>query len=145
MKKELGFTLLEIFLVIGLISMIAALALPVYHDFQVRNDLENSLDMTVQTLRRAEFLAVSGDGNDDWGVYFQETQVTVFNGPSYAARDQNKDELFFLFQSVTHSGMNEIVFTKSTGIPTGFGDIVLTGANNEVRTISVNSKGMIEF
>ena len=147
MMRKKGFTLLEIFLVIGLISIIATLALPYYHDFQVRNDLETSLDMTVQTLRRAQFLATSGDSNTDWGVYIDGNtyEMTVFSGSSYTARDTSKDETYPIYPGVLPTGIQEIVFSKFDGIPTSTGDIVLEGAKEESRTISVNEKGMIDF
>lgn len=142
-----GFTLLEIFLVIALISIIATLALPYYHDFQVRNDLETSLDMTVQTLRRAQFLATSGDSNTDWGVYIDGNvyTMTVFSGSSYAGRDASRDETYPLYPGVMPTGIQELIFSKFDGMPTSAGDIVLEGAKDESRTISVNEKGMIDF
>lgn len=140
-----GFTLLETFLVIGFISIIATLALPYYHDFQVRNDLETSLDVTVQTLRRAQFLATSGDSNTHWGVSLQNDQMILFSGTNYASRDPLKDDIFPIYPGVTPSGIDEIVFTKFMGFPLTPGEIILDGAQNESRTISINAKGMIDF
>ncbi len=140
-----GFTLLELLLVIAFIAIIATIAIPFYHSYQVRSDLDVSLDVTVQSLRRSKALAQSGDGDSAWGTYFQASEITIFKGASYASRDTTRDEVFSITSSITPSGTTEIVFSKFYGIPDAAGMVILTASTGDVRNVMVNEKGMIDY
>jgi GxxExxY protein len=140
-----AFTLIEIMLSLSLISIIAAITIPVYQSFQVRNDLDIGATTITQTMRRAQALSRASDTDTTWGVLATTTSITLFQGTNYAARDQSFDEVFDLPGSITSSGLSEVVFSRLLGEPLSTGTTTLTSTINETRTININTKGTISF
>ena len=145
MLSPKGFTLLEVLLSIGLITVLAGLSLPVYQALQNRNDLDITAVTVAQTLRRAQLLSQAMDGDTSWGISIQTGSITLFRGTSYAARDTSFDEVFDVPTSITQSGVGEVVFAKFTGMPQTTGTITLTSSTNEVRNLILNAKGTITY
>ncbi|MDP2656079.1 MAG: prepilin-type N-terminal cleavage/methylation domain-containing protein [bacterium] len=143
--RNRGFTLVEVMLSITAIGIIAGASVPIYQTFQVRNDLDIATTEIVQGMRRAHVLSQSVDGDTSWGVDIQSGSITIFKGASYASRDTSYDEVFDLSPNVTPSGLSGVVFTKFTGVPSTTGTATLTSNSNEVRTITINSKGMVNY
>lgn len=140
-----GFTLIEILLTLAAIGIIAGMSLPIYQSLQVRNDLDIAATSLAQSLRRAQTLSQAADGDTTWGVHIQTGDVTVFKGSTYAGRDSSYDETFAVPTSITPTGLSEIVFTKLTGIPQNTGTTTFTSNANEIRTVTINAKGMVNY
>ena len=140
-----GFTLIEMMLSIALIAIIAGLSAPVYQSFQTRNDLDIVAVTIAHSLRRAQLLAQASDGDSSWGVAVQASGISLFKGISYVARDASYDEIFDLPGSLTPSGVSEIVFAKFTGLPQTTGTVTITSNTNEIRSITINQKGMVAY
>lgn len=146
MKKTIqGFTLIELLLVIALLTVSAALAVPVYQSFQTKNDVVLAALSIVQAERRAQILSQSGAQDAAWGVKVQTGNVVVFKGASYAGRDTAFDEITTISQTITIGGVNEVVFSKIYGIPGISGTTTLTAITGDTQTIVINSKGMINY
>ena len=144
-KTTRAFTLIEVLLSVAAIAAIAGMSAPIYQSFQVRNDLDIAATTMAQSFRRAAVLAEASDGDTSWGVRVQSGSITLFKGASYAARDTTLDEIFAVPTSITPSGTSEIVFAKFTGLPTATGTTTLTSSTNEIRTITINAKGMVSY
>lgn len=144
-KRSRGFTLIEMLLSVAIISVLAGMSVPVYQSFQVRNDLDIVANSYVESLRRGIVLAQTGEGDSSWGVNVANGNVVLFKGLSYLLRDPIFDEVFEIPASITSSGISEVVFTKFTGLPNVNGTMILTSNTNEVRNISINEKGMVDF
>lgn len=139
-----GFTLLELLLSVAIIGILAGLSLPVYRSMQTRNDLDNSVVTTVQTLRRAQVLSQANEGDSAWGVKLLSGNIVLFKGATYATRDTSLDELYDLQSSISISGTSEYVFAKLTGDPNASGSITLTSIDGS-RTVTINEKGMVTY
>ncbi|EKE15716.1 MAG: hypothetical protein ACD_11C00108G0010 [uncultured bacterium] len=144
-KNKKGFTLVEILLVIGIISLISGISIPVYQSFQTKNNLDVAVDNAVQALRRAQMLSQAVNGDSNWGVKFQSGSMVLFKGASYATRDANYDEIFDLPTTIVASNLTEIVFAKFTGFPTATGTTTLTTINNDSDQIIINEKGTLTY
>jgi type II secretory pathway pseudopilin PulG len=116
-----GFTLLEILLVIGIISILLVFIVPISLDFYKSQQLETQTQSVIQTLRRAQSKATVVELDSSFGVYFGVSNYTLFKGSSYfdSGRDSQYDEIFDLPEIINVGGLNEIVFLKSEGIPDG--------------------------
>lgn len=145
MRYEKGFTLLEILLSVALMAVFAAVSMTVYQAFQERNELDIAAVTTTQTLRRAQMLSQAVDGDTNWGVKIQSGSITLFKGTSFASRDSSYDEVFDVPTNIIPSGVSEIVYAKFTGLPQSTGTITFTSSTNEVRNITINSKGTVSY
>lgn len=144
MNKK-GFTLIEVLLVVVLVGMLAGVGVPIYQALQSRNDLDIAAVAVAQNLRRAQVLAQAVDGDSTWGVRIQSGSVIVFKGGAFASRDSSYDETFDIAGGIVQSGLNEVVFTKLTGLPQTTGIVTLTSQASEQRTITINTKGAIDY
>lgn len=143
MKK--GFTILEMLLVLTIVAFLAGVSAPIYMSFQARNELNVATTILVQSLRRAQTLSRAMENDETWGVYLDGSDLTIFNGASYSARNTEYDEIFSVGPLIYFSGNSEIVFDLSTGETSDTGDIIINSNNNETRTITINAKGMVDF
>lgn len=142
---ERGFTLVELLVVMAFFTVLMGVSMPVYANFQSRNDLSLASMMTGTMLRRAQTYSRAVKGDSQWGVNIQSSGATLFKGTSFATRDSTYDETFSFTGAITPSGSAEVVFSKLYGTPTAATTTTLTGNANETRTITVNAKGMVTY
>lgn len=144
-QNNSGFTLLEVLLSVAIIALITGIGIPIYQSFQTRNDLDIAANTIAQSLRRAQSLSQASDSDISWGLRVQNGSIVLFQGSSYGTRDTTFDEIFDLPQSITPSGVSEIVYSKFFGEPQAIGTITLISDTNETRTITINAKGTITY
>lgn len=142
--EKSGFTLIELVLSVAVLSIILLVSVPLTQRYVLRNDMEVLSNIIVQDMYRAQSLARAGENDSDWGVYIQEGSTTVFQGGSYATRNQSKDETYSFSTNIIITGQNEYVFDKFSGRLATSGSTTLT-INNDSRIISVGSNGVIEY
>jgi len=130
---------------VAVIGIITGISAPVYQSFQNRNNIDIAAASVAQSLRRAEVLATAVDGDVAWGVDIRPGSITLFKGSSYAGRDTAFDEVYDFPQSITSSGLAQVVFARFSGAPQTTGTITLTNSNTETRTITINAKGTITY
>ena len=143
--QTFGFTLIEILLSLAVMATIAGMGASIYVSYEQNNALDIATSTIVENLRRASALSEAMEGDTSWGVAIGTSTVTLFQGSSFATRNQNFDEIFKLSRSITTSGIPEIVFLKATATPQTTGTITLTTTANATSTITINSKGMVAF
>lgn len=136
---------MEILLSITCLSLILAMSVPAYRMLQIRNDLDIAAITLAQSLRRAQILSQTGNGDTTWGVYVGNGGILIYKGASYATRDSVYDEMSDLPSTITGSGVTEVNFSKLYGIPNQTGTFILTGVDNETRNVTLNQKGMVEY
>ena len=140
-----GFTLLEVLLSVVIISVLAGLSAPVYESFVRRNDLGLATQNIAFMLRRAQTYARGVNDDSAWGVKVQSSTVTLFQGSSFATRTPSFDETFAVPGSISVGGLSEVYFSKLDAAPSVAGDITLTSTTNDATTITINSKGMVDY
>ena len=146
MKHRHGFTLLEVMLSLAVVGIMSAVSVPVLSRVQTKNDLDAATRVLVQSLRRAEILAQSVDGDTSWGVSAQSGSITLFKGPSFAGRDSTYDEIFTVPTTVTATGLTEVVMAKFTGYPTTTGSVTLTSSVlPDTSTVTIQAKGTVTY
>ena len=142
--KHKGFSLIEIIVVLGIISILAGISVVGYTRFRSQSNLEIATGIMVQALRFAKSNSEQVNNNSNWGVYVNSEEITVFSGTNYASRDTSKDKKVLLPSGVTVSGLSEIIFEKVSGSVGVTGSIIITSPDT-TKNISINEKGTITY
>jgi len=143
--NEQGFTLTELLLSLAIMGLLTGMSLPVYASFQNRNDLDITTQSVADALRRAQIYTRGVSGDSQWGVEIQSNAVTLFKGSTFAARDTAYDEVTVIPGSIAVAGLSGVMFSKLSGAPSTTGNITLTSNTNDVRTVTINAKGMVSY
>ena len=144
-KNNKGFTLLEVLLSVAVIGILAGAGVPIYQTLQNRNDMDIVVSSFAQSLRRAQLLSQAVANDTTWGVRIRPGFIILFQGQNFMGRDPNFDEEISIPPSIRISGTPEIVFNKFTGIPQTAGTLTLTSVNNETETLTINTKGTVNY
>jgi prepilin-type N-terminal cleavage/methylation domain-containing protein len=144
-NRSAGFTLIEMLLSVVILGVLAGLSAPVYASFVQRNDLDLTTQSLAATFRRAQMYARTQNGDSAWSVEVQSGVATLFKGTSFGGRNTNYDETLTIPSSITPGGLTEVQFTKFSGTPNTTGNITLTSSTSDVRTLTVNAKGMVDY
>jgi prepilin-type N-terminal cleavage/methylation domain-containing protein len=141
---NLGFTLVEMIIVIAIIGLLVGISGPIFYSLGVRSQTKDAVSVVVQSLRRAQLLAQSVKQDSDWTVEIQNGKAIIFKGTNFALRDQSFDQTENLSSRVSLSGISEIRFNKFLGTPQNTGTIIFS-TDQETRNLTINAKGTIEY
>ena len=130
-----GFSFVELLITISILAVVGVAIIPSYRNYQIKSDLNLAAEQAEQILRRAQFIAQSGEEASAWG--YRADSGTLFIGTDFASRDAGFDEVIAVPPSVTVSGLLEVHFTPVFGLPSAVGDIVFTALNGEQRIVKV--------
>jgi len=152
LNDKSGFTLVELFIVIGITLVLAAAAVPIYSNIQVSAQLNENTSQITQTLRTARERSVARFNNSSHGIYIEtniggDDRFILYQGDSFIARDSTYDRAVTLDKALSLSTTltgNDIHFSKGLGVPNETGTITLTHDVEGSRSISVNRLGGIE-
>lgn len=151
-NNEEGFTFIELLIVIGIVTILASSTIPVYGNFQVASQLNETSAQTVQLLRQAREFSVAGKENSAYGVYFEENsgsndKVIFYKGDSYATRDVEYDQIIILSNALDMDAVvvgDDVNFSKGLGTPSAVGVITISAYALESNIIEINDIGMVE-
>lgn len=153
-KSEAGFTLIEMLVVMGILTMLGSLALFVnldtYYGFMFRGER----DTLISTLQKARSQSMNNiclgagcvDGKPH-GVHVKKGEYTIFQGGSYAARDTAVDEIIFSQNNAIELSTTslEVVFAQLSGDTASVQEIGLFDNAGHHSTTSINTEGRISW
>ncbi len=146
-----GFTAIELLVVLGIVVLLSALAVPLSSGWHSGSLLDSAATQIIQTIRLAQNRSLARYNTEGHGVFFQinsgADRVILYQGSSYASRDANYDrvlELSTVLTLTTTLTGNEVNFSKGLGVPTTTGIITITHITSGSRTLSLNSIGTVE-
>lgn len=137
-----GFTVLELLLVIVIISFLSLMTVSFYSRFINQNAASNTVDQLVGSLRKAQTYAMAGRQNNNWGVYYGNSQIVLFAGNTYAGRVTGFDESFDVPSSVAVSGFTQMYYSRITGLPSA-SQLITVSSGNTSKTVTVNLQGVV--
>lgn len=140
-----GFTLIETVLTVAVLGVAVSVGAALLGSFQGRADLDGVQTTLVSMLRRAQTLSLTASEDASWGVHIENGVFTLFKGPTWSTRNTSRDEVYLLPQSVTSSGLSQVVFAQITGIPDTTGTTTLTGKGGGESRVVINTAGTVEF
>jgi len=157
LKWQGGFTLVEMLVILGIMAILLALAIPTYRSFQRESDLNNATEEIINTLRVAQNKTLASEGASQYGVYFDQTtaphQITLFKGGDYAGRDPLLDEIHKLSESIKiydislAGGKTEVVFKRLSGETSETGNLSLQLISDptKTKTIYIENSGQVSL
>ena len=130
---------------VAMLTLILGMSIPMYRTFAIRNDLDITTHEIASILRRAQTLAQAGDGDTSWGVHVSTGSILLYKGVSYALRDPTFNETTSIPTSSTVTGLQDVLFTKTTGVPQSTGTFIITSVSSQIRNVTINQKGMVDY
>jgi prepilin-type N-terminal cleavage/methylation domain-containing protein len=143
LQRRAGFTLIEVMLTMSLLAILAVLSSPFYGRFIFSQEAPVVSDELRGSFAKAQLYSMAGKNASQWGVAMNGGNIILFQGSSFASRNQNFDEIFPVHSRVTVSGLSEVVFARSTGRPESRPTITIAG-NGATETLTMNSEGVLE-
>jgi prepilin-type N-terminal cleavage/methylation domain-containing protein len=153
MKKNRGFTLTELLVIIVILVILTGIALPAFQFFKKGTELNESTEEVINTLRLAQNRTLASEDTSQWGVYFttstEPQQFILFRGEDFASRATSSDEVHKLVRTVEFSGIsltnNELVFDRITGTAGQSGSLSLRLKSDfsKINTIYIENSGKI--
>ena len=137
-----GFTLVEVLIVIGILGIIVAFAIPFYQSFQVSSQMDNFTQEILQNLRRAQVRAMASESFSEFGVHFESNRFVIFRGSSYSPSDPFNEEVVLpdVFNISTGTS-SDVVFARIIGTTT-VETVTISTNFGESRTITINELGV---
>lgn len=139
--KNSGFTIFELLIVFGVLAVIFSLGIPVSYNFYLDYQLNSQRDTLISALRQARNLSLVNYNESDHGVEIAGSQITVFQGASYAARIQTQDKNYPRDSGITISGATELIFTALSGASAS--TTYTVDDTRKTRTVYVNPEGLV--
>lgn len=143
-----GNSYLQVLLVVAMLTILAAVASPMYAQFQYRQRLHGTADILLSDIRLTQTKSIQSESNNQWGIHINDADkaYVIFYGTTY---DPGESENYTVSypNSISVWPNQDIVFESITGQPVSGVDttISITSQNlNESRSIIINEEGMTE-
>lgn len=133
-----GFTILEVTIALGLAGVLSTVVFPTVLNYRSQSDLNVAVSTVVQALGSARIFAQSNKHDASWG--YNVPNGVLFRGTGYAcgSRDTSSDILLKIPESVTSSGLPEVVFSQISGTAVKQGVILLTARSGLQAAVTID-------
>jgi prepilin-type N-terminal cleavage/methylation domain-containing protein len=149
-RPFLGFTLVEMLIVIAILSIIFKISLSVFYDITKQESLDKDVETAYSYLLKARNQTINGEADSVYGVHFASTSVSMFRGDTYVASTTVSDFDFanksYASEILLSGGTTDIVFKKITGSPSATGTIIyrITSDSAIHKTLTIHGTGLVE-
>ena len=130
-KLVSGFSMLELFIVLAIITLLCGIVIATFIDFRKNQALSKDTETIVEVLNQARNQTISSKNQSAYGVHFASSVVTLFTGGTYSAGASDNQNFSLnsadtvLTISLTGGGSN-VVFTRISGETTQNGTITVS-------------------
>ena len=155
LMRQNGFSLIEILLAVGILTILAALAFSAYTGYRTAIEAEEEINKIRSTLRHAQGNAIAFEQNSQWGVHFSNPAGSdpiyeLFYGASYPGTIKETIYLSsrFMFTAPASGASEDIMFEKRSGRSTSALTITITiqprSGNEPIKSVFVTKEGNIQ-
>ncbi|MBI3114654.1 MAG: prepilin-type N-terminal cleavage/methylation domain-containing protein [Candidatus Harrisonbacteria bacterium] len=137
-----GVTLMEVIVTVAIAGILLGIGAPLTWDFYLRNELRAQQSGMIAYLRTARTRAFSNRNQSAHGVFVGANNITIFEGPSYAARNMSRDEVFPRPPGIAAIGTTEFVFAALSGRTAS--STITFQSSVDTAHVGVNSEGLVE-
>ncbi|MEK9154844.1 MAG: type II secretion system protein [Patescibacteria group bacterium] len=148
-KFQKGFSLLELLLVVGILSIISLVAFGAYRDFVKNSGLDSIAKGIIFDLKGARAKAMTAENNLKWGAHFinsTDDYYEIFSTPTdYSSASTTIDSTVYLGGNISFSEpavSSTIIFAKIKGTISATTTITVISESNS-KTITVTPIGNI--
>jgi prepilin-type N-terminal cleavage/methylation domain-containing protein len=141
--NSLGFTLMEILVVMGILAVLGTFGYLVTIDCYKSYAFNAERDTIVAILQKARSQSLANINESAHGVHFDSGQYVIFQGAAYGGGAPFYQALPASF-GITHSGIIDVVFAQLSGDANPGGNLIL-GDGKRSETISINNEGQINW
>ncbi|MBI2035962.1 MAG: prepilin-type N-terminal cleavage/methylation domain-containing protein [Candidatus Liptonbacteria bacterium] len=142
-EKNVGFTLIEILVTLGISSVLIAVGLFVTLDAYRVNSINSERDLMVSILEKARAKALANLYESPHGVRVDADSYVIFRGPTYSAYDPT-NETIPRGSGIIVTAPADFVFEQLTG-NSSVSDVISLSDGARIEIISVNSEGRINW
>lgn len=143
-----GNSYLQVLLVVAMLTILAAVASPMYAQFQYRQRLHGTADILLSDIRLTQSKAMQSVKNNQWGIHINDSDkaYVIFYGSTYNPTEPENYSISYP-NSISMSPNQDIVFQAITGLPESASSTTINISSqnlNESRSIVINEEGMTE-
>lgn len=135
-QRVAGFTLIEILVVVAILGVISVMSFPFYSRLISQNNVSDTVNNLVETLRKAQSYSLAGKDGSDWGVKYSNSSFVLLRESTNTTFDT-----YNLPTTINLTGLNHIVFSRPTGLPNVTGTFNISGGN-ETKSVTLNYEGV---
>lgn len=153
MVKSHGFTLIELLLVIGILSVLASISIPVYRTFVKDVELGSASSAIFYDLKRARANSMTGQAGMKWGLHMvggSPSYYQVFSSPeSFDHPSTSIESIYYLPKNIiftipANTSTKNIIFEKIRGTLLAEETVIITDTVDGIsKTIQINSSGNV--
>lgn len=157
-KTPMGFTIIELLLVLGIMTIITATGTLALFSFRAKQNLNLSAQEIVTVLRSAQNNSISQEllsSGEKWGVHFENDYYALFKGTSFnvsniVSKSTLKSGVIFsgFSNSAGPQGSIDVIFAATSGFSDDSYIVTLSltgGSSGEQKSIIINKNGLISF
>jgi prepilin-type N-terminal cleavage/methylation domain-containing protein len=146
-----GYTLLEIMIAVTIMVLLSGILFGVFVSLNNRQSLDSNTEMVKSVLERAQSMTLSSEGDTQYGVHLETSQVVLFKGTTYSASDPANiattlDPRIAMSNIVLNGGGSDVIFNRLTGTTNQFGTTTLSlvASTTTQRKVIVSATGNIQ-
>ncbi len=146
-RHRAGFTMLEMLVVISIFIVIAGLSFPPLSRFYTSQQVVDTRNQVVEAVRTAQARSMAQVRGMSHGVFFEQHQFTLFQGPSFANRSTTLDIVFRVTESIDLTATfpeSQILFLRGQQMPQATGTIMISHVNGRADQVQVFENGRVE-
>lgn len=149
-NSKKGFTLMELLVVMAIGIALFAISINVFSNLRNKESLDSVSALVVEVLRQAKHATIESKNSNQYGVYFNTSNIVLYIGPTYIPGSPTNEVYNFssdvrLYSISINGGGNAVLFDRITGDTINNGTIVLRSeTSSTTKSITIYKTGLIE-